>query len=328
MLQIKNVSALLIAIIAICLASTGYAQSDPQINFFMFNKTQFNPAFAGDENTIDAGAIYRQQWVGLQGAPSTQMVNVDMPTYFFKGGTGLTILNSMTGAKRTTRLNLHYAYHHSFAFGQVGGGISAGVVQRSFEGSELTAPEGSYESGIDHNDSFIPSTDQSGISPGFNLGGYFSRDDFFAGISVTNLLESKTTINTENGSANIRSGRNYYFTSGIEIDLFKKVTWKPSVLIKSDFTATQMDFNSFFVFNDNIYGGIAFRGYSQSSKDALSGMFGFKIGSNFLVGYSYDFSLSQLNRVNSGSHEVTLNYTIPIQDPSEKGKVIYNPRFL
>ena len=328
MLQIKHFLPVLIGIAALGCASMSHAQSDPQINFFMFNKTQFNPAFAGNENTIDAGAVYRQQWVGLKGAPSTQMLNVDMPTYFFKGGAGLTVINSMTGAKRTTRLNFHYAYHHSFSFGQVGGGISAGAVQRSFEGSELTAPEGSYEGGIDHNDQFIPSTDQSGVSPGFNLGGYFSRDDFFAGISVTNLLESKTTIDTKNGSANIRSGRNYYFTSGIEIDIFKKVTWKPSVLVKSDFTATQIDFNSFFVFNNNIYGGVAFRGYSKSSKDALSGIFGFKIGSNFLVGYSYDFSLSQLNRVNSGSHEVMLNYTIPIQDPSEKGKIIYNPRFL
>ncbi len=304
------------------------AQSNPQINFFMFNKTQFNPAFAGKDNAISATGLYREQWVGLKGAPSTQMLNVDMPAYFFKGGVGLSLSNRMTGAKRTTRLNLHYAYHHAFAFGQIGGGVSAGVVQRAFDGSELTAPQGSYEAGIDHNDNYIPATNQSGFSPGVSIGGYFSRNDFYAGISATNLLESRTTIDTKNGSAQIQSNRNYYFTSGVEIDLLKKVSWKPSVLVKSDFNAMQIDFNSLFIFNDNIYGGLAFRGYSRTSKDALSGMFGFKLGSNFTVGYSYDFSLSQLNKVNSGSHEVMLNYTLPIQDPSEKGKIIYNPRFL
>lgn len=324
----KFIPAAVLCLIGCVYSSNSYGQSAPQLNFFMFNQVQYNPAFAGDENALNATGLFREQWTGLDGAPSVQMLNVDLPAYFVKGGVGLSVVNHTTGAKRTSELNLHYAYHHSFHFGRIGGGVSAGVIQRSFDGNELRAPEGSYEGGIDHNDDFIPASNSSGIAPDFNIGSYFARDNFYVGISVTNLLESQTTISTETGSADVSSSRNYYFTSGVELDLSKKITWKPSVLVKSDFTATQIDFNSLFLFNDNIYGGLAFRGYSNDTKDAFSGIFGFKIGSNVTVGYSYDFSLSTLNEANSGSHEVMLNYTLPIQDPSKKGKVIYNPRFL
>ena len=103
----------------------------------------------------------------------------------------------------------------------------------------------------------------------------------------------------------------------------------PSVLTKSDFRQTQMEFSTIVKYNDNIFGGVSFRGYESNSIDALAIIAGFNINEHVTLAYSYDISLSQLNTVNGGSHEVMINYNL--NRPIGAGRlpnIIYNPRFL
>jgi hypothetical protein len=50
-------------------------------------------------------------------------------------------------------------------------------------------------------------------------------------------------------------------------------------------------------------------GLSWRSFDSFDGLLQFQATDNLLIGYSYDFlTTSDLKRVNSGSHEIMLNY--------------------
>ena len=46
------------------------------------------------------------------------------------------------------------------------------------------------------------------------------------------------------------------------------------------------------------------------------------MNNNLRIGYSYDFTLTKLARVNSGSHEIMIGY-----DFNQKKKGIYHPRY-
>ncbi|MFQ5447342.1 MAG: type IX secretion system membrane protein PorP/SprF, partial [Saprospiraceae bacterium] len=62
---------------------------------------------------------------------------------------------------------------------------------------------------------------------------------------------------------------------------------------------------------------------------AIAVLAGFKLSESIKLAYAYDFTLSNLSTVSSGSHEIMLNYNLG--KPIGKGrppKIIYNPRSL
>ena len=103
----------------------------------------------------------------------------------------------------------------------------------------------------------------------------------------------------------------------------------PSVLVKSDINQIQTDFSTIITYNDNIFGGATFRGYDSNSIDAIVVIVGMNISSKLRLGYSHDLTLSPLSTVNTGSHEIMLNYNLNKKiGAGIPPKIIYNPRYL
>ena len=68
---------LIIILLFVGLGAT--AQQDPQYTQYMYNMNIINPAYAGSSGTTSIGALYRSQWVGLEGAPSTATIAIHSP---------------------------------------------------------------------------------------------------------------------------------------------------------------------------------------------------------------------------------------------------------
>ena len=71
------------------------AQQYPLFSNYVLNSYGFNPAIAGSSPHWDARATYRTQWVGIDGAPQTQIVSLHGPVgaigvggYFFNDSAG------------------------------------------------------------------------------------------------------------------------------------------------------------------------------------------------------------------------------------------------
>lgn len=58
---------------------SSYAQQDAQYTQYMYNTMSVNPAYAGSRGVLSITALHRSQWVGLEGAPSTQTFNISSP---------------------------------------------------------------------------------------------------------------------------------------------------------------------------------------------------------------------------------------------------------
>ncbi len=294
----------------------------------MFLKQVYNPASVGSEEMLDFLALYRSQWVGINGNPSVQAFSIHSPLTILNSSAGIFATNEMQGEERVTSVMLSYAYRYPFKKGSIAFGISGGIMQRAIDGSKLRSPGGNYAHGINHEDPLIPDNLSSGITGDVNLGVYFQTKKMYAGISANNLFESKIKLQVGTLESELKNPRYYTAVAGYRVKVGRKLYLIPNVSIKTDFINIQPELNSILQYKDNIYGGASFRGFAPDLKDAFVLMMGFKIFKNLRAGYSYEFSLSALNNANSGSHEVYIRYSIRIKDLLSPGKIIYNPRNL
>jgi len=308
------------------LALPAEGQQWPQYSLYSWNQLAHNPAFAGMGGGLSFTGAIRKQWVGLDGSPFSQHVNLHMPVGVLNSGFGIFLGNDQAGAEQALGVGVAYSYHFSLGAGTVlSAGLSGQWTQFSLNGSKLRTPEGSYEGGgIDHNDPFLPEGRYSSSLPAMGGGLYLDHPRFSAGISVQNILEQSLSSN----DVRYTTDRVYLVYAGTHVDMGRHWQWLPSVLAKTNGVQLQADWTNIFGYDGNFFGGVAFRGYDRLSVDALAVLAGVRLNERFFLGYAYDFSISPLRQVNEGSHELVLRYIIRKAIGKQRvPPVIYSPRF-
>ena len=263
--------------------SLGYAQQPAQYSMYMWNKYAFNPAFAGMENSLSLTGVYRNQWVGLDGAPETQAINAHMPFYFAGGGVGIGLETETIGSWRQTMTAVTYNYQAEMGTsGVLSFGLSAGLVQRELDGSKVRTPEGNYEdvTTINHQDPILSEEIQSGTAPTFHAGVFYQGEKLELGISAMNLLENEVSLT----DFSFKPDRTFYMYAGYELDISRKLVAMPSLLLKSSTEETQVDLSVLMRYNENIFIGTSFRGYDSNTRDAVALIGGFKLSEKATLG--------------------------------------------
>jgi type IX secretion system PorP/SprF family membrane protein len=159
------------------------------------------------------------------------------------------------------------------------------------------------------------------ITPNFGFGAYYSRERFYAGISVPNLLQnSNSEVYQSGGNLKIeKEQRHYFFIAGGLIPLSDNVAFKPTTFIKVTAGAPiEADLTASFILMKRLLIGAMYR-----TGDAFGGLLGFDLTEQFHLGYSYDWSFGlQTSKYNQGSHELILRFDILSPDQ----KQIHSPR--
>ena len=314
--------------IVILLSLKAMAQQPAQYSLYMLNNYGTNPAAAGFSPSLLINAGYRTQWVGVAGNPTTQYLNATLPLNIISSGVGFALENENIGARSGFSGKLSFNKISKLGNGQLSVGISAGVIQGVIDGSQLRTPDGDYTQGlIDHKDNLLSGASINGIAPTVAAGVFYKSDKFEIGLAAHNLSETPLKLVGQT-NINVSLKRYYVFTAGGDAFTIKDIVIRPTILIKTDAIQTQADFSVLFNYLDNIFLGASFRGYTKNAQDALIGMLGIKLSGQIKVAYAYDHTLSSLNAVSQGSHEVVLQYNFG--KPIGKGKlppIIYNPRF-
>ncbi|MCB0791881.1 MAG: type IX secretion system membrane protein PorP/SprF [Flavobacteriales bacterium] len=307
---------ILTTMVCVGLAGASFAQQDPQYTQYMFDRLSVNPGVAGTSGNICITALLRQQWTGFEGAPKTGLLNLQMPIAKISSGIGISAYSDQLGQEKTTAARLHYSFHRKFGPGTFGAGLYLGFTSRSL-GHDWVAVDPVAD------DNAIPDNGASAMAFDLGIGLYYVAPTFWAGISSTQIPESKLK------DVNIQNARHYYLQAGYDwaIGGNKKYVLQPSVLVKTDASSTVLDVNATFLYNNMVWLGVSYR-----TEDAIAPMIGyqheFKNGNSALrLGYSYDVTTSQLKNYSSGSHEVMLNYCFKIV-PQPKTEIYRNVRFL
>ncbi|MCE5346847.1 MAG: type IX secretion system membrane protein PorP/SprF [Bacteroidales bacterium] len=277
-----------------------YPQQDPLSSQYMFNTMTYNPGIAGISGRICASALNRQQWVGFEGAPTTTVFNINAPVAPFKikSGVGLIIESDNIGFNKDIVLSAAYSYHMDLGQGKLGIGISMGMLNKKIDptwkiptGDAFTPASG---------DPLIPESEESCVTLDAGLGLYYKTDKYYTAISVTHINQPSIRFS----KALSYVSRHYYLTAGYTLQLPNpSLELLPSVFAFSDGTTSQITLTSLLRYNKKVWGGVSYR-----ASDALIGMIGFELLNGIRFGYAYDFTISDINKSSSGSHELMVNY--------------------
>lgn len=302
-----------------------FAQQPAQYSLYMLNPLHWNPAYAGLDNSLSITGGLRRQWVGLDGSPASQFANAHAPLYFLSGGVGIGIENESLGAETLTTASLSYSYQRQIGKGILALGLGAAWVQRTIDGALLRTPDGNYsEPGvINHEDDLLPLGLETASTPTFNAGIYYQTEKWEGGIGVRHLTAPATPL----GQLQLQLNRVYFFTVSAHLDLNKTLSIHPSLMIHSDAVQTQGQIGVIVKYNNNIFAGTALRGYNKNAIDAAIIMAGLQLNEKISLAYAYDLTLSGLDAVSNGSHELVLKYNLgKIIGAGKLPRIIYNPR--
>ncbi len=323
----KKIKYLVLGILLLAITEITWAQQPAQYTLYMLNKYAYNNAYNGLDESLSITGVFRKQWVGFVGAPLNVNFNAHLPIEYISSGVGLGFEYDVIGAYKNLSIRGSYSYILDLGkTGKLSFGVAGRFLQKNLDGTQLLTPTGTYENGIDHNDPFVPATNESGMSFSLDAGIYFKHKLFELGVSAINLTQPTVSLATD---ASVTYNRGYFFSASGNIKLTKKFYLHPSFLLKTDFVKIQPEIAVILKWNNNIFGGLAFRGYDKNATDAFIFIIGMHITKNITLAYSYDLSIGSLQSYNSGSHEVVLNYNLNKKIGKEiPSKVIYNPRFL
>ncbi|MCC6683748.1 MAG: type IX secretion system membrane protein PorP/SprF [Bacteroidia bacterium] len=301
-------------LVAVTGVTTTFAQQQPMFTQYMYNGLLINPATAGNKMAVEFNALYRKQYVGFEGAPKTQSFSVSSPIRSKNIGLGLKVMNETLGPAVTMNsIGLCYAYQIHFDNSRLSLGVEANMLNQSIDFPSLRR--------TDPNDKAIPSKKESVFIPDATTGVFFDKETFFAGLTAANLFSNKYQykgINNRSLTGNL--SRHYYLYTGAIFKLSDKFKITPAILGKYVSGAPmQIDINAIGVYNEMLSLGLGYR-----TDRSMSGIFRVTV-QRVSIGYSYDFTTSQMGQYHSGNHEIILSYKITFPDPP--GKRVVHPRY-
>ncbi len=298
-----------------------FGQQDEQYTQFMYFKPGYNPGAVGSNDAPCFSLIARNQWIGFEGAPQAQLLSFNMPVFNKRVGIGANIIRQTIGITERYSAETLYAYRIPIGRGVLGMGLQASVrfIRMNFSRAESIQPSSQ--------DDAIPGDIQSKYVPNFGAGLYYSNQRYYVGISVPRLLENNIDL-ADSGQTLSKEVRHVYAMAGILIDLGDHVQMQPQVLLKYVPGAPfDGDANLNFIFAEKFTTGVSYRlGGSKRSGigESVSAVLGMQLSESILFGLSYDFTLSELQKYNSGTIEGVFRYCI---GGRSQGNEYVSPRF-
>jgi type IX secretion system PorP/SprF family membrane protein len=297
----KNI---LIAVLILVSGLAMNAQQDAQYTQYMYNTLSVNPAYAGSRGVLSITGLHRSQWVGLDGAPTTQTLNFHTPVGR-RVGVGLSIINDEIGNSTRNETNFDGAVSYTIPMSnsrKLSFGLKVGGHLLNIDFSKLagfTDEQGS--NGIVNID--------NKFSPNFGAGVYYHTDQFYFGFSIPNFMKTNHFDSSEGASSVLVKDRvSYYLISGYIFDLNGNLKFKPTILAKTETGAPlQVDLSANFLINNRLLLGAAYRW--DASFSALTG---FQITNKVMLGLAYDREITELGNTsfNDGSFEIFLRYEL------------------
>jgi len=307
----KRILTLLVLASVFCSISKVQAQVIPQFSQYMFNGLYVNPAYAGYKEELYAHLMFRQQWIGVPGAPQTVMLGVDGQ---LSGGSnlGLIYANDRIGAMRTNSVMLSYAFRFPVSEqGRLAFGLSAGALHYGLDKTQINDQNGEP-------DPYLVQAENL-WRPQVDAGIYFDTPNFYAGFSVMSLISNTT----KDGPIQImRDNPTYFLTVGGMLKFNEKWALAPSTLLKTDLkTPLSIDLTAMGVYGETIWLGLSYRtGLNFTFKDldpsseslrqtsALVIIAEIYLLQNLRVGAAYDLDFNNLSTDFNGGIEVSLGY--------------------
>ncbi len=278
------------------------AQSDQHYTMFMYNKLLYNPGYTGSRDVLSVNAQYRNQWSNVPGAPKTVNLTIDGAAGSYmrpvrKVALGFSFTNEEIGVESNTHLRAYYAYRIKWSKYTLSMGLNGGGTLYSARYSDLNAMQA--------NDPNLVVNVQNALLPNFGTGVYWSCDQYYAGISLPNLLQNTYD---NNGTRIARQVRGYYLSGGYVFPINETIQLKPQALVRLAGNGkyklpVNADINLSAIAYDRLMLGVTYR-----TDKSLAVIAHIQVTRRINLGYAYDHLMSDFAPYGKGAHEFAIGY--------------------
>lgn len=285
--------------------SIAKAQQEPQYTQFMFNKLAYNPAYAGTFVSPTLTAIYRKQWMGLDGAPETQIISYNQRAANGRVGIGGNLSRSVIGISRAITLDVPYAYRIPTKRGDLSIGLQFNVrhLYQNWADPRLN-PSQQF-------DNALPTDAQSKVLVNFGVGIFYSAyNKWFVGLALPRIKDNNIDFADLDGVLS-REVQHYNAMTGMSFDVDKDLEVTTQFLVKYvPKTPFDADLNVSALFKQKFYGGLSYRtgGDTNGAGESVDVLLGMQTTENLFFCLSYDIGLTRLRRYSSGSLEAVVRW--------------------
>jgi len=296
--KIDNNKFSLLVTLSLCLLLivTGLSACAQQQAFsytqYMDNLTPFNPAYSLLDKAGSIHTLARKQWVGIDGAPVTYLINGNLPIESIDGAAGLIVFDNRLAIEHQTEVNAYFAKGiqldpYSYLAVSINGGI------RNYTAN--------YSS-LDSNDPTFRN-DVRGTKPNIGFGVIYYTDWYYLGISAPEL--TITSLGTASIQNNSSFKSHYYFSGALLTNISEDIKFKPATLVAYAKGVPLVV---------NVSGTLYMKqalgiGINYNTDNAMAGIVTINMNA-FHVGYSYQFDTSSANLggFNNATHEISISY--------------------
>ncbi|WP_306641172.1 PorP/SprF family type IX secretion system membrane protein [Sanyastnella coralliicola] len=270
------------------------AQQDPMYTQYMYNMLVVNPAYAGSADLLTMNAMYRDQWVDFDGAPRTQTFSMHSPLKRESISVGGSVINDSHGVMRQTMVFGDISYRIFFDKSKLAFGLKAGInlLQANLQDlNPVTDGDPAFQENINNKP-----------LPNFGAGVMWYTDRTYVGVSVPKLLANKL-IDGSLPDFNANTERQHFFLiAGTVIEINNYVQFKPSGALRVvNGAPPSFDATANFLLYERLWIGAMYR-----FQESTGMLFQYEVNNRLRVGYSYDYSLTDIGNYSSGSHEIML----------------------
>ncbi|MBN2778119.1 MAG: type IX secretion system membrane protein PorP/SprF [Bacteroidales bacterium] len=293
------------------LATNIFAQQIPLYSQYFENNYILNPGVAGTEKMYSPLRLsVHKQWIGIQESPSTQYVSLHHRLANDIMGIGGLIFHDSFGPIRMIGVQSTYAYHLKVNNKlRVSLGMNAIFMQ--------------YIMRISQDDFYgyepVLTRERTSVTvPDASFGAYAYSKNYWGGISVAHVLQSKMKITGTWMDDSNKMVRHYFIMGGYRFSFpgQYQLEIEPSALMKfTETTPLQTDVNLKMYINKRFYAGLSVRG-----GDSFVAMFGFTF-EDYYFGMSHDFTFSDLSMHTIGSQELIFGWNLGIK--TREGTAFY-----
>ncbi|MDI1321840.1 MAG: type IX secretion system membrane protein PorP/SprF [Algoriphagus sp.] len=328
---------------------SAFAQ-DPQYSQYYAAPLYLNPAMAGSELTGRVGFNYRNQWPSIDAKFTTFSAYYDTYLPDYNSGIGIMVTQDTEGAAELRSTTISAIYSYELKLGE------NSYFRPGFQASYIRREIGFYENlifanQINPNDPFgptLPGTDIPGLGDpvsmlSLSLGGMFFTENFWIGGAAHHVNEPNQSfidgVSPLPMKLSVHAGYRISLGEGSMRQDFthlrKERYLTPTINYKRQGPFEQLDVGAYFYVEPIVF-GVWYRGLpykpveNQSNRDAIVMMVGLNLLSGLNVGYSFDYTVSQLGIQSGGAHEISLSWTLPNSNqgkPARRDTILPCPKF-
>lgn len=286
---------------------------DPTFSQFYANKLYLAPSFAGATEEYRFAMNYRDQWPSLPAIGfHTYSISFDKAMSNFNSGIGVLATYDVAGSGDlgTTNIGLLYSYDFNinkewhvrpgvnFKFSYLGLNIAKLIFNSQMTGSGVTP-------------SISPPAFDNVADVDFATSALVYNERIWGGFTLDHLLSPKISFYGDEGTTPIK----FNLFGGMQVLKKTRLRQKMQEVlsIAMNFQRQGKMYQSdlgLYYYKDPLVFGLWYRGIplvTTQAGDAIIGLLGIKTN-NLSIGYSYDFTISNLISVTGGAHEVSLIY--------------------